>query len=86
MVSSTTTTSAGDPAFSSAITRGMEIGVRDHAFSTRAFCAASSAWRCCRKTSWRARAAAPLMPVVVCHSASRAASTSAITPASTAKL
>jgi len=25
--------------------RAIEVGVRDHAFSTRAFCAASSAWR-----------------------------------------
>ena len=86
MVSSTTITLVGDAAFISAMTRAMEVGVRDHAFSTRAFWAASSACFCARNASWRARAAAPLMPVVVCHSASRAASTSAITPASTAKL
>ena len=51
MVSSTTTTSAGAPFLISAMARAIEVGVRDQAFSTRAFCAASSAAFCARNFS-----------------------------------
>ena len=46
MVSSTTTTSSGAPFLISAMARAIEVGVRDQAFCTRAFCAASSACFC----------------------------------------
>src|SRR5215470_13710695 len=60
MVSSTTITSAGAPALISAMQRAIEVGVRDHAFSTRAFCAASSASFCAFSASLRLAAPAIL--------------------------
>ncbi len=68
----------------SAMQRAIEVGVRAHAFSTRAFCAASSVSLCA--LSILLRMTAPSSVGSSSSSASSVAPTSASTPTSTAKL